>query len=81
MPSDRRWEVRKIDCPEQTHVASLVIEWDHGDRRAVIKSICCDNPRFHDLNNWDCQWSCWEKLEGVVSENSNALWRHHLRIV
>ncbi len=63
MPNKRHWDVREFDCREQKRAAGLVIEWENRGGRDVIKSICCDNPKFYDLNNWDCRWSCWDKLE------------------
>ena len=56
------WEQRKIKCPEEKREADLLIEWRREKGKKVINSISCDNPRLSDLDNWDCQWSCWEAL-------------------
>jgi hypothetical protein len=62
MQRKRSWDVRVFDCPEETHPAGLVIEWDHSGAHPEIKSVCCDNRKFYDLNNWDCNWSCWGEI-------------------
>ena len=72
MPSRRQWDVRKFECREQKRTAGLVIEWEKSAGRAKIKSICCDNPRFYDLNNWDCKWSCWERIEKSGSKGRSG---------
>jgi len=64
MQNKRQWDVREFDCPEEKRTASLVIEWDESGGRPVLKSICCDNPKFYGLDNWDCGWSCWDELAG-----------------
>jgi hypothetical protein len=63
MPSIPRWETREFDCPEGEGVAHVLIEWAEKDGRPVVKGISCDNPRLSDLDNWDCKWSCWKKIE------------------
>ncbi len=61
----REWEKVELPCPEgEPHVANLLVERTPDGEGIVIKRMHCDNPKFHDMNhaNWDCRWSCWEKL-------------------
>lgn len=57
-----RWETKKIICSEQNREATLLIEWLREADGEVVKSICCDNPDLHHYDNWECQWSCWQKI-------------------
>ena len=57
-----RWETREVQCPEGEHTASLLIAWHDDDGEPRIKNISCDNPRLADFDNWDCKWTCWEKI-------------------
>jgi hypothetical protein len=59
-----RRETRKIVCPEEHRTNSISLEWDEGGSRSVLKSIRCDNPRLRDIDNWECEWSCWEEIAG-----------------
>lgn len=63
-----RWETRRIHCPEQKRTATLLIEWREKGGKAVINSITCDNPRLSDLDNWDCQWLCWDELASNTTD-------------
>jgi len=56
------WEARTVRCPEGDHEARLLLRWGRQGRDA-LEGIICDNPRFAGLDNWDCEWSCWEKVE------------------
>lgn len=58
-----RWEEKQVRCPEGKHTANLLIEWSQEGGQPVLKGISCDNPRLSDLDNWDCRWSCWEKIQ------------------
>ena len=59
-----RWTTEKLRCPEGDYEARLLLEWDVDGNR-VLKGISCDNPRFAGLDNWDCKWTCWEKMKGA----------------
>ena len=63
MPKNPRWETHTMTCPEDPdRTASLLVEWDDEQDEPILKSISCDNPRLADIDNWDCKWSCWEKI-------------------
>jgi len=64
MKHKTRWETRKIQCPEEKRNAKLFIEWHLSDGTEKVNSVRCDNPKLADLDNWDCCWTCWEKIEG-----------------
>ncbi len=57
-----RWQVRKLTCPEAQGEVSLLLEWQGTVKRPVLAGVCCDNPRLRDLDNWECDWRCWERL-------------------
>jgi hypothetical protein len=56
------WTTERVKCPEGNYEARLLLEWDSGGNR-VLKGISCDNPQFAGLDNWDCKWSCWQKMK------------------
>ncbi len=56
------WTTRQIDCPEEGNVCNLLIEWQDEKGNAVPNSISCGNPKLKDLDNWACQWSCWDTI-------------------
>ena len=58
-----RWETRRVECPEEGRTAELLIEWREENGQAVVHSVTCDNPKLAGLDNWDCCWSCWKKLD------------------
>jgi hypothetical protein len=63
MVEKSRWEEREIVCPENPdRCARLLVEWREEAGEPVVRGIQCDNPRLADLDNWDCEWSCWEKI-------------------
>jgi hypothetical protein len=64
MEKESSWETRQMKCPEEGRMANLLIEWRDEEGKTVLKSLGCDNPRLRDLDNWECQWSCWEKIAG-----------------
>ena len=64
MEKQPKYEKRVVKCAEGDHIATLFIEWAEEAGKPVIHSITCDNPRLRDLDNWDCRWSCWEKIAG-----------------
>lgn len=55
-------ETRQVKCPEEDRMASLLLEWHDEKGKQVLNSVVCDNPRLRDLDNWECEWSCWEKV-------------------
>lgn len=62
MTDKSKWVRRKIKCPEENREANLLIEWRVEKGKKVLTGISCDNPKLSDLDNWDCKWSCWEKI-------------------
>lgn len=61
MAKKSEWQIKKVKCPEEKREAKLLLEWQKEKGKKVLKSIQCDNPKLSDLDNSDCQWSCWEK--------------------
>ena len=60
----RRWEIRTIACPElPDRTAEVLLGWNRQDGESILDSVQCDNPRLADLDNWTCDWSCWEAIE------------------
>jgi len=59
-----KWTMERIRCPEGDYEARLLLEWD-AEGKGILKGISCDNPKFAGLDNWDCAWSCWEKVKGT----------------
>lgn len=57
-----KWKTENVKCPEGGYEARLLIELDR-EGAGKIKGISCDNPRFAGLDNWDCRWSCWDKIK------------------
>ena len=64
MAANYRWETRQIRCPEAERRVGLLLAWEDIDERAVLCSVHCDNSSFRTLNNWECQWTCWDSLAG-----------------
>ncbi len=61
----KRCEIKRFHCSECDRDAVLIVEWMIQNGQKKIKSVSCDNPRFHDIDNWDCNWSCLSKIEEV----------------
>ena len=51
-----------MNCPEEKRIANLFLEWHEDEGKVVLKSIVCDNPKLRDVDNSECEWSCWEKI-------------------
>jgi hypothetical protein len=62
MDRKSKWVRRRIKCPEVGRDADLLVELLEENGAEVVNSISCDNPRLADLDNWDCEWSCWDKV-------------------
>ena len=62
MADESKRMIRKIECPEEKREARLLIEWRKVEGKDVLNSISCDNPLLAGLDNWDCKWSCWDKI-------------------
>jgi hypothetical protein len=56
-------ETVDFECKEDRRTAHLLLEWQptKGERR--LTGVHCDNPRLASLEQWECRWSCWRKLE------------------
>jgi hypothetical protein len=70
MSEEKSIEILEMDCAEEGRRARLMVEWVevNGERR--LKGVQCDNPRFEDLANWQCEWSCWEKVKKLKEAQS-----------
>jgi hypothetical protein len=62
MTSYYRWETRQIECPEEECRTNLLLTWDDSGARPLLRGVHCDNPRLRDLDNWECRWSCWDRI-------------------
>ena len=62
MAEKSRWVKRCLKCPEGDYEAELLVELRDEKGEEAVRSIQCNNPRLAGLDNWDCKWSCWEKL-------------------
>jgi len=67
-PPSPKWVTKRVKCPEGDYEAHLLIEKEGGE----IMGISCDNPRFFDLDNWDCRWSCWERIKEALEAGNEA---------
>jgi hypothetical protein len=56
-------ETRTIMCEEQKRPAELLLEWQEVGGQPRLRSVSCDHPRLAGLEPWDCNWSCWRKIE------------------
>jgi hypothetical protein len=56
-------EERSFECRDEQRTAKLLVEWQEKDGERVLKSVSCDHPRFGDIDNWDCHWTCWEAVK------------------
>ena len=63
MTERSKWITRKMKCPEGDYKAELLVELWQEEGDEMVKSIHCNNPRLSGLDNWDCRWSCWEKIQ------------------
>jgi hypothetical protein len=63
MSDERVHQVVEFECLEEGRTAQLHLEWEQalGTRRLV--GVHCDNPKLASLDNWQCSWSCWKKVE------------------
>ena len=68
MAKKKLWKIQNIQCPEESRRAQVVLEFQAQDKPYLLKSIHCDNPKLQDLNNWNCTWSCWEKIEAQLNQ-------------
>jgi hypothetical protein len=64
MLKNARREMRQIECPEEKRTANVYLEWEDSWDKPMLNGICCDNPRLRDIDNWECEWSCWEQITG-----------------
>lgn len=56
-------ETIEMECAEEGRVARLLVQWRELDGERVLHSVQCDNPKFAQLEEWDCHWSCWKRVE------------------
>lgn len=63
MTEERSVEMVEFECAEEGRTAHLQLEWQEelGTRRLV--GVQCDNPKLQSLDNWECGWSCWQRVE------------------
>jgi hypothetical protein len=39
-----------------------LIQWDDSGATPAVSGVRCNHPRLRDLDNWECQWSCWQEI-------------------
>ena len=66
--SDTVRETIQIECSEEKRTATLLVRWEvDGDERRLV-SVQCDNPKFHSIDNWECHWSCWDRVRAAKAD-------------
>jgi hypothetical protein len=55
-------ETMEIQCAEEDRKAALLVTWEQVDGERRLVGVECDHPHFRDLDNWQCHWSCWERV-------------------
>ena len=63
MSEKKTVETIELECSEEQRTARLMIEWTEEDGTRKLTGVQCDNPRLQTLDNWQCEWSCWEKVK------------------
>ena len=72
MADETSFQTMEIQCQEERRTARLLVEWRHQHGRRTVVGIQCDNPRFYDLEPWQCHWSCWEAVERAGSREDES---------
>lgn len=62
MDVNSRWKTFEMECPEEQRMAKLLLEWIPSEGNFLLNSIVCDHPRLRETDNWDCNWSCLERI-------------------
>lgn len=62
MTGNSRWKTFEMECPEEQRMAKLLLGWISMEGKFLLNSIHCDNPRLRETDNWDCNWSCLERI-------------------
>ena len=55
-----------FECLEEKRTAHLLLEWTVTDGVRRLTGVQCDNPRFADLEPWQCSWTCWRRIEETL---------------
>jgi hypothetical protein len=63
MSAEYRWQTLEVNCPEEGCTATLLVQWDVSGAEPVLNGVHCDHPRLKDLDNWSCDWSCWQAVQ------------------
>ncbi len=51
-----------MECPEEQRTTKLLLEWISIEGKFLLNSIHCDHPGLRETDNWDCNWSCFERI-------------------
>jgi hypothetical protein len=62
MCDERTIEAIEFECAEEGRTARLLVEVRHELGARTLVGIQCDNPKLSSLDNWDCCWSCWDRV-------------------
>jgi|GEM_PF-2087614 len=62
MSDERTVEMIEFECAEEGRTARLLVELKQELGTRTVVGIQCDNPKLSSLDNWQCCWSCWQKV-------------------
>jgi hypothetical protein len=62
MSDERTVEAIEFECAEEGRTARLLVEVKHELGTRTVVGIQCDHPKLSTLDDWQCCWSCWEKV-------------------
>jgi hypothetical protein len=72
MIRETRWQVLDMACPEKACPGNrLLLEWQEVQGAWTLCGVSCDNPRLKDLDNWECNWACWEEVAEQAQRRLN----------
>ncbi len=62
MIANSKWKTFEMECPEEQRTAKLFLEFIPLEGELRVNSIHCDHPRLKETDNWDCSWSCLDRI-------------------
>ncbi len=70
MTGNVTWKTIEMECPEAQRMSRLLLGLVSIDGGLVLNSIHCDHPRLRETENWDCNWSCVERISTSPGETA-----------
>ena len=67
MSDERIVRTLEFECLEENRTAHVITEWRKVDGEHRLVGVQCDNPRLASLDDWECRWSCWRRIEHELS--------------